>query len=84
MHLHRAFYLRALLDDPEDPFKSPYHLSVHAVLRGARETMIWLQAIVLQAPALCARLPTHWNLALQVAVRLMVVAVALPRIIAYR
>lgn len=68
MYLHRTFYVRALTKHPDGPFRSEYAPSVYAVLRGARETITWLQNAVSQAPAMCARLAQFWNMGLNAAV----------------
>jgi hypothetical protein len=68
IYLHRTFYVRALTGHLEDPFQSEYSPSVHAVLRSAREAVTWLQYVMQQAPAMCARLPAFWNIGLNAAV----------------
>jgi hypothetical protein len=69
LYLHRAFFARALIQNPDDPFKSEYSYSVHAVLRNARVIIYWLNAAVRRAPALCARMHYMWSIGLTAAVR---------------
>jgi hypothetical protein len=68
IYLHRAFFLRALTEHPDDPLKSEYSSSVHAALRGAREIFLWTGALLEVNPASCARLHYVWAIALAAAV----------------
>jgi hypothetical protein len=70
LYLHRAFFARAVLKHPDDPLKSEYAYSFQAVLRSARDTIAWLEVIMRQAPAMCARIHYVWNIAASAAVSL--------------
>jgi hypothetical protein len=63
MYLHRAFYVRALKQHGEDPHQSEYYYSYNAVLRAARDTLSWANAVVCRSPAMCARFHWIWSLA---------------------
>jgi hypothetical protein len=52
----------------DDPFKSEYAYSVRAVLRSARDAVKWLQAVIREAPAMCARIHYIWSIAMAVTV----------------
>jgi hypothetical protein len=67
LFLHRAFLARALADTPHDPLRSLYAPSVHAALRGARETITWARSLVRAAPRRAAHLHYVWSIALTAA-----------------
>jgi hypothetical protein len=60
--LHRAFYANALIQHGDDLCQSEYYYSVQAILRSARDTLSWAEAIIHQSPAMCARLYWIWSI----------------------
>lgn len=63
IYLHRAFYARTVIQNSEDMSHSDYYYSVHAVLRGARETLTWADVAISRSPAMCARFDWIWSMA---------------------
>jgi hypothetical protein len=59
--LHRTFFARALIGDPDDLLKSEYAVSVLATIRGARETLSWLTELLKEHPDTTARMFHVWN-----------------------
>jgi hypothetical protein len=59
--LHRTFFARALIGDPDDLLKSEYAVSVLATIRGARETLSWLTELLKEHPDTMARMFHVWN-----------------------
>jgi hypothetical protein len=61
--IHRPFFDCALADHPKNPLLSEYAPSVHAVLRGARDSLQWLVFLMDENVSACSRLHHMWNTA---------------------
>jgi hypothetical protein len=69
IHLHRAYFARALRDHPANPASSPYGPSFHATIRAVREVMDWLFFAYNAVPDVAICFAYEWTMGLTAAVR---------------
>jgi hypothetical protein len=69
MYLHRAFFVRAIHDDPGNPASSVYGPSFHATVRSIREVIDWLFSAYNANPDAAVCLAYEWTMGVTAAVR---------------
>jgi hypothetical protein len=69
MYLHRAFFVRALRDNPSNPASSAYGPSFHATVRSVREVIDWLFSAYNANPDVAICLAYEWTIGVTAAVR---------------
>jgi hypothetical protein len=69
MYLHRAFFVRAIRDDPVNPASSVYGPSFHATVRSVREIIDWLFSTYNANPDVAICLAYEWTMGVTAAVR---------------
>ncbi|KAA1472018.1 hypothetical protein DENSPDRAFT_777696, partial [Dentipellis sp. KUC8613] len=79
VYVHRAFFAQGLCDQPLDPLRSSYALSVTAGYRSACELLGSLRKQFSYAPARIARFWVLWTHAFSSAVMLALIPVRAPR-----
>jgi hypothetical protein len=71
IYLHRAFFARALQDEPDNPASSAYAPSFHATVRAVREVMDWLILAYRANPDVAICFAYEWTTGITAAVRVL-------------